>query len=587
MKRINRSRDSKTIDHITDADFEIFRRARTDANWFTEHYLKTARSGTYYRKDYPDERKQIAWKTMRDLWSSDGKPLDWQYQQQDFIVSNDIDGDPVFFMNHGVLLQPWQLQMHHAPQAERLVLGGVGTGKTLGITASMLVRAATTPDYKGLAIAPQSTQAKQTYEYATRQLLPDTPYSRRWVKAMPSHPWPRIDIANDYIGLSTIEIRGVDDQTLEKILTLEYDEIFVDQAEMYMLLAHLRIVAGTRLRGTVNGRPRLGYLTMIANANQNPYLWYLKDRALAEPEKCLFLNPKTRDNPYISSRDIESFIEKFGSATEAEQWMNGERPMIDGAEFSWSAINQCIDDEILGICYEEKAKGTPGFIVESNARTGIYRFEMPPENGRIYVVAGDPGQGNPPDRNSPPIMVWDVTDFPRGNATLRAFHWVFGRGRYTNFVNEFKRYVDLYSAHTRAGFDATGTQSALNEFAFYEDEIAVIPLDMSGAKKQAMLNSAKWFMAKGKLRFPRIENLVVQLNMYEQPEPKGLAQDLVMTLAMSCHMMRDFYGPTTENPLPVGVLGARQLQTRHSRHPRSGRLSGPIFGQPDKKNKLG
>jgi len=51
-------------------------------------------------------------------------------------------------------MRPWQWMFHHAAQSQLSVVGGVGSGKTIGAGLSYATWAATTPMYKFMSLAP-------------------------------------------------------------------------------------------------------------------------------------------------------------------------------------------------------------------------------------------------------------------------------------------------------------------------------------------------------------------------------------------------------------------------------------------------
>jgi hypothetical protein len=66
----------------------------------------------------------------------------------------------------------------------------------------------------------------------------------------------------------------------------------------------------------------------------------------------------------------------------------------------------------------------------------------------MYLLASDPGTASPPKRNSPVVMVWDVTEKPY---ELVYFHWVSGNGSYIPWLNSMKYALEKYNPHLRGG----------------------------------------------------------------------------------------------------------------------------------------
>lgn len=541
---------SKALDHVTPADLERFKKASKNANYFTDYYVRTASSGTYWKKtpEPYDDDKAKAWIALWQAWKQEGQSKSGFLYKTSAVSTYyhlqwDENGDPVFHHHHGWLWQNWQLQMHHCPQREVTVIGGMGVGKTAAETMSLITMACTIPNFRGFAIAPKMLQTTEVYNYI-RTWCSDTVLFDRWLKSAAIKPYPKFVFQNDYISESSIELYSIE-KNPEKVLTLEGDAVFVDQAEQFEDLDTINTMLGTRLRGQVHGRSRLGKMVYIANAAPNPELWYRYDLAEHEPETYLSLNPSTYDNIYLTKSQIKDMERRVGGTNEQiEQRMKGKRPMGQGQHFPAHVVQLCLDeglDNIMDAQYKDPDVGPlPGYIRRSKEKVGIYDWELPPDRGRTYCVIADVGQSNPPDRNSPVIMVWDISDFPGKPAVMRAFHWVEANGSYWPFVNEYERLVKLYRAQGMNGFDATGTQKGFDELVFAVKGLEPEGINLGGAGKYHALNAAKLFLGKGLMKFPYIQHLVNQLTHYTLPDTK-LRQDLVMCIAMTALYIRRFY----------------------------------------------
>ena len=169
-------------------------------------------------------------------------------------------------------------------------------------------------------------------------------------------------------------------------------------------------------------------------------------------------------------------------------------------------------------------------------KIGCVLYQKPSIEGHKYVLSGDPGTGNPPYRNAPCIMVFDVTQQPY---ELVYFNWVSGNGSYKPF---FAAYGWAYGYYTPifSVFDATGTQKSMDELYLEAQGIYVEGLSVT-TEKPAMIATAKILMHKGLLRIPYIQGLRLQLLNYRQEGDKTLAQDLIMTLVMASWKMRILY----------------------------------------------
>jgi hypothetical protein len=546
----------RQVDTLSKFDYEIFELAKTNVNYFTDYYMRQPTSGTrYYRVDpYEDHNRERIWQLLYKGWK-DAKMPDkvFVYQDVTYNVLKGDDEDPIFWLPHGFLFQDWQRLYHHDPRPEKTLIGGFGVGKTKLIAISLAVMAATIPGFRGYAVAPQLLQAMEVYR-TINEVCQNTLWWNRWVWRSPMRPVPMFELKSDYIGTSTIEILSIETDP-EKVRTLEGDVIFLDQAEKIVELDDLIRDLGSRLRGMTNGRPRLGILNIVANAGDNPQLWMRYDMAKHEPETYLSMNPRSSDNPYLSKKDLKNMYRRVGgNAQAAEQWMNGERPMGNGKHFSQAIVSASIDrnlNDSMDRMLEKQTKlqeqnkpidvWTAGFVQIKTREAGIVRWEMPPDEGRSYVVIADPGQNTPPKRDSAVIGVWDVTDFPEKPAVMRAFHWVNGREEsYWPFLLEYERYVKLYKAEGRNAFDSTGVQKGFDELVFTTMGLMPEGMNMTQASKYFALNSLKLFLGKGLMRFPYISHMVNQLTSYDLPDNK-IPQDIVMMLAMSAAYIRRFF----------------------------------------------
>lgn len=494
--------------------------------------------------DDPD--KSAAWEVMYHYWKKDGSPQKiWVYRDNEYQIQWDDQG-PIFFNPHGWLWIPWQKRVYHATEPEITIIGGVGCGKTDLDAMTLFAHACMIPNYRGYNIAPKMLQANEVYKHILSNCQ-ETIAWKRWVTSYPQKPYPKIVIQNDYVGESTIEILSVEHEP-KKVLTLEGDEIFVDQAEAFTdNFEELISSLGTRLRGQIHGRTRLGRLALIANSDDNPDLWYRFDMGEHEPKIYLSLAPTSWDNPYLTKTQLADMQRRVGGdAQSIAQKMGAERPIGSGEHFPASVVKLCMNTDLNDIMDTQLAlpidhpQKYDGFIKEEQDKVGIHIWEMPPDKNRVYIVIGDPGQGNPPGRNSAPIMVWDITDFPTKPAVLRAFHWPFCHGSYWPFLNTFEDLVKRYKAYTRNGFDSTGYAKGFDELAFNTMGLASEGIDLGNQGKFHALNALKFFMGKGLMQFPRISHLTNQLTNYRLPDTK-VRQDLVMVMAMSATFMRRYY----------------------------------------------
>jgi hypothetical protein len=541
-------------DILKPEDYEILRLAQYDIDYFGNYFLRTEKTGTLFTPESDNENILKNYKILRDTYVSlPDRKSRFEYNGISYIVRDNGDY-PTFFYNHGVLALPWHKKAFHAPQPESTIVGGFGSGKTFYIALSLMALAAMLPGFQGYAVAPLMDQAMQTYRLI-KQIGEDTPWMKRWVTRTSEYRNPGFTLQNDFIGESKIGILSIESDP-QKVLTLEGDVIFLDQAEKFQNLDEITRALGSRLRGTVRGRNRLGRLCYLANSSDNDEFWYRFDLAEVDPKTYFSLKISSSDNTALSKKDLTMMAKRVGGTEkDIAQHMDGERPEGQGEKFSKETIERATDEslnETMKYVLETRKilkDSDPllpwysGFIVEEAARTGVFHWEMPPDHKskRVYLTVGDPGMGIPPYRNAPCIMVWDITDFPKKPAVMRAFNWIFGNGNYWPFVNTYIDYVHRYHCKARNAFDATGTQKAFDQLIFEQEKLITTPMDMSGMNsKAASLNALLLFMQRGIMKMPRIAGIRLQLSRYKLPDSQ-LAQDTVMVLAMTASYLREYY----------------------------------------------
>lgn len=522
----------------TPGDLEIFKQTNTNANVFLNYYMRSEGTGTLWSPNLIDPERIKGYWYLYQIWEDQGKPerfavSDSQGGEVVYNLQWTEDGDPQFFHHHGWLMLPWQLKLHHASQPEITVIGGFGTGKTSWVAMQLLVFAATIPNFKAVVVAEYSTQARTIYDYMV-ETIEGTLYQERFWDRAPTKPTPHIVIKNSHITKSEIRFYSIRDDTA-KLRSIEVDMIVVEQAELVKDLEGVDRDLGSRMRGQVKGRERLGRFLWIANAGDNPELWYRFDQAKTSPDIYLSRQVSYLENPYLSPRDLANLRRRAGKTDEERiQWLEAGRPKGRGEFFSRAALNLCHDptlDEVM----LKWGNNKPGFIHEVEPRIGTHRWEIPPRPGRDYLEIADPGYANPPNRNSPVIGVWDITEFPEKPAQLVVFRWVFGNADPWNWINPFIAYMKAYNAH--AAFDSTGLQTGYDQLVFAMKGLLVERINMGGNKKMLALNSATMLISRGLLRWPRIEHLETQMLNYKLPDTK-IRQDIVSMICMTASWLR-------------------------------------------------
>lgn len=465
----------------------------------------------------------------------------------------------------------WQNTVHGAKQRDICVIGGFGTGKTLGVAMSACVWATLMRDFRFLNVAPKIWQAKQMYDLILLWARNTRFEDLIWEK--PRKPHPKIIIRfriGNALYESSLEFMSVD-RDATGILSWEGDWLHIDEAGLLDNLEEVIINVGSRLRGHVRGRERLGRFSMTSNSWDNFHLWYFFDQAMADPEHHLSIVVSSRHNKNITEDQLARMVARIPKE-ERQRFIDGSRPEGKGKFFDRESIYQCEDPLMDEIIAKKIGERTPGWVIERVYGAGVCAFRMPPQPGHYYMLLGDPGVDNAPLRNSPTLMVWDVTEFPNAPASLAAFWWGSGGGKITPWITEMFNLMELYTP-IYTGVDSTGPQKntavLINEHLFKErfehegnewNEVGytsphgiirgISGLDFSGSGKVQYLIAARLLVEAGLFRWPKmITGFRSQLSNYDLENDKKIAQDLVATLGMSAHAIRTWFHISPEDLL--------------------------------------
>ena len=561
---------------MTVGDKAIFKRSlmEDDPNWITNYYMRSEDSGTWWRhisekninKLLLDESRAASyrWKTGYDniekIWKHLGRPeyfapsfddvdvwkvlnhVEYKKHYDELrrvyrLVPEVSQETPVFHHPHGIQLLPWQLDLWKAKHPVTVNVGGFGCSKTWGKLLCMLVRCVSLRGYRGLILAPWSQQSDEVYRQALG-IIQGTVFEQFLIKAV-RKPRPEIVFGNDMVGETTLQFFPVLDGA-GKLLTLTADEAMVDQSEGIDDLDGLIRDVGTRLRGTVSGRPRIGQISLIANSADNPQLWDWVDEADTDPEYVWSYSPHTFENTYLTISDFVRFEKQVGKDEQSRKvHLLGARPVGSGEHFPYSSIMACRATWLDDIMNEALSNETKGYVVQKAPRVDVHTWEMPYEKDHIYAIAADPGWGNPPARNAAAIMVWDITDFPRTPAIMKAFCWVFGNGSPNPWLAKFTEYTIKYRAMGMNAFDSTGVQSGYERLTGMS-ALKPVPIALSGQRKYVYLTLTKKFAADGLFQIPSIAHIFSQMSKYRLPDDH-IRQDLVMALLVTSAVLEPLF----------------------------------------------
>ncbi|MBI3682902.1 MAG: hypothetical protein HY235_21220 [Acidobacteria bacterium] len=251
---------------------------------------------------------------------------------------------------------PYQLAVHHAQQKDITIIGGYGSGKTEQIIVSAATWAATTSFFKFLNVAPVAWQSKVAFDKLV-QIMEGTPFHERFVAKVVEKPYPKITLrylVGEATNTSTLEFMSAD-KNASKVKTWEGDWVNLDQAEQVDELDETIEALGTRVRGLIRGRERLGRLSLTANSEDNPQLWYRFDFANELPNDYLSVQVSTYSNRNLTPEQIRAFELRTPEGKRA-QALGGDRPEGGGQEFPNSLLDMCVDPGLTAIMQALLAK---------------------------------------------------------------------------------------------------------------------------------------------------------------------------------------------------------------------------------------
>jgi hypothetical protein len=447
----------------------------------------------------------------------------------------------------------FQYAWHMCPIKNTTFLAGVGAGKTTITAASNTIDCLSLPGFRALNASITSKQAELAFEmFSTWR--ENNKRLDRLVTDVVLRPYPSVKFYNGSVyefrtaGLGAKFIRGS-----------EYDRINYDEGGLDNDGEAIRVLRG-RLRGIrPDGRARMARLDVTGTPSAS--VWFrerfekgLKGGDHATPESLrdyFSMRIRTYDNIRLTKEQIRLMEAEYPPEL-IDIELNAMFPDYGMSMFPHNSIQACTDaslnDDMEEAIHPETGNPTPGYILEEWPRVGVVHYEVPPKPLGIYVMAGDPGVDTPPKRNSPCVIVADVSKKPY---EIVYFHWVSGRGSYAPFLGSFKYAMTLYAPVSK-GIDVTGPQKALDELGFENFGLVLDSLSFGGLK-DTLLNSLLMAITNQAIRMPRILGMLNQLNNYRREDDKPTAhveQDIVMTLAMVAYLARFVNQPVHNSNKP-------------------------------------
>jgi hypothetical protein len=503
----------------------------------------------------------------------------------------------------------YQGQLHAAKQKRITVIGGFGSGKTKGVGSSACVWSMLTNDFSFMNCAPAAWQSELMYSFIMEELARDTVFGKL-VYAFPKRPYPKIEL-RFRIGATTIrstmEFMSVD-KNASAILSWEGDWVNIDEAGLIDDLPQTITNLGSRMRGQVKGRSRLGRMSLCSNSWDNPELWKRYDMAKDQPEDYLSITVSSRHNHNITQDQLRLMLKDIPE-DEHDRFIDGSRPEGKGNYFSKTKVFACEDQQYGDFIVSAIEGGIEGFDLRQMYGAGVTYFTTQHNPKHFYMVLGDPGTGGAPNRNAPCVMVWDVTDFPKYKASLAAFYWGNGHGSITPFIVQMLKFMQTYDP-IFTGVDNTGPQKNTSELlntyiastrtdpTKMQEWLGPVDLstilnanisgmDFSGGRKPAYLIAGRLMIEAMLMTWPKfVTGMRSQLTNYEPEKDRvgspKISQDIVATFCMAAWAIRAWFKVGPEDAIPKEARErpefVDQILSRESRLATSDRsLSGDRF----------
>lgn len=413
-------------------------------------------------------------------------------------------------------------------------LAGIAAGKTTAVAGSYLMDCISTPYFGALNTSVTSVQAELVFEMVMGWVEGNSKLEHL-IEDITLRPWPSIEFKNfSYWHFRTM---GKDARFIRGS---EYDRINVDEAGLVYDDTGLKVLRG-RLRGKrPDGTTRMARLDVTTSPTDAPWLrerFNMGDKGHQTFEEAYrSIRATIYENEHLTAEQI-ALMEKDYTEEMIDVELRALFPDYGMSEFPKRHLDICEDmalnDQMtLALRPPDGGKPKKGYKLEEHPRYGVTHWEMPAVPSGRYVMAGDPGTGDPPKRNAGVVIVARTDTKPY---EIVYFDWVFGRGSYKPFLNSFKYAINKYRPVLK-GLDSTGPQKALEELAFENEGIEVSGLNFQ-RDKDAMINALSLAVTDHWFRWPVIKGFR-QMRQYRRQEDKKLAQDIVMTMAELAYLCR-------------------------------------------------
>lgn len=528
-----------------------FCKAEDTGTWFTEEENEYAHNSLTRYDRHGNERGDLVlmYEYLYEKWRQEGQQqflwadppyhARWWVSSIRYEMTGLYKGMPQFYWNHGWFPLEWGARMHYASQPDHTILGGFGCSKTAHVGMSAFAFCCAQKRFRFVCAAAFMSNAKPMFE-EVRNAIEETEAERFIARSrggelrITESPYPIIRFKN---GSQMIFLGA--DKDIKKVRSESGDWYCVEQSESHSDLGQVTLELGTRTRGRVRGRRRLGRLTFVANSGEAPELWERFDNSDEDPETYFSYNLTSFDNPHLSEQDIGTLKRACGKDEDnIDQYMRGLKPMGRFKDFPKGVVTKCEAKDLdeLMLAYIEDKEVVHDIQYELGKGVGVLLWSLPYRKGRAYAAYGDPGTKNPPSRGAGVTIVLDETNWPEQPAQLVHFQWTIGNNRIGPWIDDFQKAIEKYNCQATAFFDSTGDQKNIDELSFEDRGLLAQGINI-GANKHGMKLKLLRIMERRMIYWAKgIAPIRQQLARYDENEDKGktnLPQDIVMTLYLA------------------------------------------------------
>lgn len=425
-------------------------------------------------------RHLFNYELLYDGWCEAGRPdesllvktPDYQYNLRVL-----WDGEtPNFLLPHGYLFLDWARPMIDRQTDIALVIAATGTSKTSSVAIAMLTYCALIPGYSFMNGAPTDEQSslmidemeKWVSGTAFQKFVIPTNRGELFIKK----PSALVEICSPvnplYPSRFVCKTTG---RNANNALGKNLDCACLDEIQLMENIDDITDKFATRFRAQrPTGEPRDGKMLLLTNPGDNPNLGIVASKIERLIERNAAIDRgeiiEDKDKPRVTAifiKDLDSSVnlyitrrqrakqEALVDAQSKRRWLQG---MIDTSSTNRmippDTIQRCIDRQI-----DEDIRMRDMYNPLKIDGLGVIYYEMPREEGRTYIVLGDPGHTAPTRvsyNNVGVVIVLDVTDFLAKPSRVVYLELV-GDGTNKPWFNSFKYAMLKYRA--KGYYDAT------------------------------------------------------------------------------------------------------------------------------------